>query len=296
MLFFEGLTIFSIFARNSKDSFLNYKNKLFFLELEKEIEIDGLKITYEETGNPKGFPVVLMHGWGCDHTTVRSIARNLEDGMRVISVDLPGHGKSSEPSSVWGTTDFANLIKKFIHYLNLRDVSLIGHSFGGRTAIAAAANSAADSFWKIVLIDSAGIKPRRSLNYYYKVYSFKAIKKLSFLFLGKTRGQSLVDKALKKRGSSDYQSASPKMRAIMSKCVNEDLKKILPRIQSPTLLIWGEEDTATPLKDAKLMEKRIPDVGLVSFPSCGHYAFLDNPNAFSAVIREFFKHELQKAR
>ena len=262
--------------------------------MEKEIIIDGLKIHYEETGSPKGLPVILLHGWGCNHTTVRSIGACLEEGMRVISVDLPGHGQSGEPEEVWGTTDFANLVIKFIDALGLENVSLIGHSFGGRTSIEAGAIAPENKIWKIVLVDSAGVKPKRSLKYYYKVYSYKTLKKLALTFLGEEKGRSLIEKRLKKSGSADYQAASPKMRAIMSKCVNEDLKKQMPKIKAPTLLIWGEDDTATPLSDAKTMEKLIPDSGLVSFPGCGHYSFLDNPIGFKAVVKEFFKFELNR--
>ena len=75
----------------------------------------------------------------------------------------------------------------------------------------------------------------------------------------------------------------------MSKCVNEDLKHVMPKIKAPTLLVWGVEDTATPLSDAKIMEKLIPDAGLVAFDNCGHYSFLDNPIGFKAVIKSFFK-------
>lgn len=77
------------------------------------------------------------------------------------------------------------------------------------------------------------------------------------------------------------------MRAVMSRCVNEDLRSVMPSIKASTLLIWGEEDTATPLSDARTMEKLIPDAGLVAFPGCGHYSFLDNPRGFKAVISSF---------
>ncbi|MCH5230315.1 MAG: alpha/beta hydrolase [Muribaculaceae bacterium] len=257
--------------------------------MEKEIEIQGIKVNYNETGNPDGSPVILLHGWGCNFTTVRSIAASLEDGMRVISIDLPGHGKSEEPKNVWGTKDFANLIKLFCRELNITNPSLIGHSFGGRTSIFYASENPVN---KLVLVDSAGVTPRRSLKYYYKVYSYKVLKKLSLIFLGEEKGRKLIEKSLKTHGSADYQAASPKMRAIMSKCVNEDLRNIMPQIKAPTLLVWGEEDTATPLSDAKIMENKIPDTGLVSFPNCGHYSFLDNPYQFKAVIRSFFKNEL----
>ena len=90
-------------------------------------------------------------------------------------------------------------------------------------------------------------------------------------------------------GSSDYAQASPRMRAILSKCVNEDLKSVMPDIKAPTLLIWGEQDTATPLSDAKVMEKLIPEAALVPFSGCGHYSFLDNPVQFGAVLESFLK-------
>ena len=257
-----------------------------------EIVIDGLRLLYEEKGLPEGKPVLILHGWGCNHTTVGSIANALSDKMRVISVDLPGHGKSQEPNVVFGTDDFADIILKLIDSLQLKQPSLIGHSFGGRTIIAMASKSPKEKFNKIVLVDSAGITPKRSLKYYYKVYSYKALKKIALTLLGEDKGKEFIEKSLKKRGSSDYQASSPKMRAIMSKCINEDLRKRFPDIHQPTLLIWGENDSATPLSDAKIMEKFIPDAGLVAFPDCGHYSFLDNPLGFKAVIREFFKPEL----
>ena len=77
------------------------------------------------------------------------------------------------------------------------------------------------------------------------------------------------------------------MRAVMSRVVNEDLTPLLPSIKAPSLLIWGEKDTATPLRDAKKMERMIPDAGLVSYPEAGHYSFLDRPGQTAAVIASF---------
>lgn len=256
---------------------------------ELDITIDGLRMHYEESGPADGKPVVLMHGWGCDHTTVRSIANVLNPGMRVINVDLPGHGASQEPPGVWGVEDFTRFIEKFIDTLGLDNPVLIGHSFGGRISILL---SSRRPIRKVVLVDAAGVKPKRKLSYYLKVYSFKAKKHLALLLLGKKRGEELINKWREKVGSDDYRRSSPVMRAVMSKCVNEDLCHVMPQIKASTLLVWGENDTATPLSDAKTMERLIPDAGLVSFPDCGHYSFLDNPRGFRAVMREFFKKEL----
>ena len=77
------------------------------------------------------------------------------------------------------------------------------------------------------------------------------------------------------------------MRAILSKCVNEDLFHLMPLIKAPTLLFWGENDTATPLADAKKMEQLIPDAGLVPLSGCGHFAYLDRYADFKAIVRSF---------
>lgn len=77
------------------------------------------------------------------------------------------------------------------------------------------------------------------------------------------------------------------MRAVMSKVVNEDLCHLMPAIKAPTLLIWGSDDKATPLSDAKKMEGLIPDAGLVVYEGAGHYSFLDRPGQTKAVIASF---------
>ncbi|MDE6444512.1 MAG: alpha/beta hydrolase [Muribaculaceae bacterium] len=259
--------------------------------MEKDIDINGINIHYEETGDSSGSPVVIMHGWGCDHTTVRSVAIPLESGMRVINVDLPGHGKSDEPSEVWGVEEFTRCMEEFLSRLKLESPALIGHSFGGRISILL---SSRNPIKKVVLVDAAGVRPRHGIGWYVKVYRFKMLKRMLLMLYGKEKGEKKIAEMRDRKGSADYRNASPMMKRILSKCVNEDLKSVMPSITASTLLVWGENDTATPLSDAKIMERLIPDAGLVSFPDCGHYSFLDNPGGFRAVIMEFFKNELKK--
>lgn len=258
--------------------------QIMISNMENDIEIDGMKLHYEVTGPENGAPVLLMHGWGCDHTTVRSIANALNGNMRVFNVDLPGHGTSQEPPTAWGVNDYTQLMEHFITRIGISDPVLIGHSFGGRISILMASRNPIS---RMVLVDAAGIKPKRPLKYYLKVYSFKTAKKILPLIFGKKQGGKMIDAWRGKAGSADYRNSSPMMRAVMSRCVNEDLTDRLPLIKASTLLLWGEEDTATPMADAKLMEKLIPDAGLVSWQGCGHYSFLDNPGGFRAVIRNF---------
>lgn len=250
---------------------------------------DGVKINYSESGNPAGAPILMMHGWGCNHTTLASIEKIVALHMRVINVDLPGFGASPEPPAVWGVEDYTAAMETFLKELDIKNPILLGHSFGGRISLLMGSRN---PIHKIILVDAAGVKPHHSISWYIKVYSYKAIKKIYPFIYGKKGAEKRIEAARRKHSSADYQQASPRMRAILSKCVNEDLCHVMSLIQAPTLLIWGENDTATPLSDAKKMEKLIPDAGLVSFPGCGHYSFLDNPGGFRAVLTSFLGKEL----
>lgn len=252
--------------------------------MERTSDIAGVRIRYDVTGDgPRA--VIVMHGWGCKASTVDLLARAASGtGTTVYNLDLPGFGASSEPEEVWGIEQYTALIEEFAKKNSIKKPILIGHSFGGRLAIVFASRNEVE---KLILVDAAGIKPRRSLKYYFKVYSFKTGKRLLPLLLGKNRASKIIESWRGKAGSSDYAQASAKMRAIMSRVVNEDLTSLLPEIKAPTLLIWGEKDTATPLRDARTMERLIPDAGLVSYPEAGHYSFLDRPAQTIAVIENF---------
>lgn len=253
--------------------------------MEKVLKYGEIELHYDVTGS--GRALVLMHGWGCNSSTVQSIAKVASESHTVYNVDFPGFGSSTEPCEVWGVEEYTRLIEALADAEGMDCPALIGHSFGGRVGLLYASRRRVS---KLVLVDAAGVKPKRRLSYYAKVYSFKLMRKLAELTMSKEHARRFVDRQRAKRGSSDYAGASDMMRRILSKVVNEDLTGIMSSIKAPTLLIWGENDTATPLSDAKLMSRLIPDAGLVTFTGCGHYSFLDNPQQFGAVLRNFLTH------
>ena len=247
----------------------NYKNRDIYVDV---------------TGD--GEPVILLHGWGCTHQIYSAIQQILSTKYKVYNFDFPGFGDSEEPTEVWGTEEYTCMVESFVKDNNITCPALVGHSFGGRISIIFASRN---NVSRVVLVDAAGIKPKRPLKYYFKVYSFKLIKWLCNTFLPKAQAQKIIDKRRKNAGSSDYNNASPMMRAILSKVVNEDLTCLLPKITAPTLLFWGNMDTATPLSDAKTMERLIPDAGLVVAHGTGHFSFLENHGLFASVMKSFFK-------
>ena len=176
------------------------------------------------------------------------------------------------------------MVEKFCKKLNIENPILIGHSFGGRISILFSSRNQTN---KVMLVDSAGIVPKRTLKYHIKVRSYKIYKKLLPLFVGKKEAERRIEERRNRSGSADYRAAQGIMRAIFVKIVNEDLKYVMPKIKAPTLMIWGELDTATPLSDARTMEKLIKGSGVAVMKGCGHYSFLDNPRQFLAIVDAF---------
>ena len=254
-----------------------------------EICIDNLKINYNVSG--EGKDVLVMHGWGACADAVRPIAAALEKNFRVWTLDLPGFGKSDVPPENWDVYSYADFMKQFIDETGIKTPVLIGHSFGGRLAIILAGKEKID-INKIILVDSAGIKPKHGAGYYIKVYSYKLAKRLARL-VGRFSLEA-AENLKSKFGSADYKNANPTMRTIMVRVVNEDLTGYLKDIAVPTLLIWGDKDDATPLSDAELMEKLIPDAGLCVLSGAGHFSYLDRPGDFGVIANKFLENEVEK--
>jgi pimeloyl-ACP methyl ester carboxylesterase len=252
-------------------------------------EYNGLKIHYEIQGH--GENLVMLHGWGCSGETFAPVVEKLKENFRVTYIDFSGFGQSDTPDSEWKVDNYMESLLTVFADAGIDKAHIIAHSFGGRVVIKLA-SIYPHLVNKIIITGGAGVKPKRGFKYYIKVYRFKMFKKMAkvkwitaFLnFLGFD-----VKKYIANAGSADYRKLPDSMKKTFSNVVNEDLTNYLPSIASPTLLVWGEEDTETPLWMAKVMEKLIPDSGLVTYSGAGHYAFLQRVNEFNKVCEYFLK-------
>lgn len=245
------------------------------------VDIAGLRTRYLVRGS--GPPVLVLHGWGASIEAVFPIVTGLESVARVHALDLPGFGQSDLPPEPWGVEEYQAFVAAFMDALGIERAALVGHSNGGRVAIRMASTEP-QRVSKLVLVDSAGIRPKRTLRWYRRVAIAK-VGKYAARFLGRP-GERLRELLVGRAGSTDYLQAGA-MRPTLVRLVNSDLREHLPRIGVPTLLIWGSDDTDTPLSAAREMEKLIPDAGLVVLDGAGHFSYLDQPGRFSTIVRHF---------
>lgn len=169
--------------------------------------------------------------------------------------------------------DYVREVYNFVTALNLDSYDVLAHSFGGRIAVRL--SQIDGRLDKLILTGSAGLKPRRNLKYYLKVYAYKLLKNV------------LPESKLKNFGSSEYKTLNPVMKLSYIKIVNDHLDSEVGFIKNKTLLIFGERDTATPLYMAKKLNKNIKNSQLLIMKDCSHFAFIDKPFVFNAHIKEF---------
>ena len=234
-----------------------------------------------------GHPLLLLHGWGATKELMLPIAQRLT-GYRVIAPDLPGFGATAAPPSAWGVDDYSAWVIALLDRLGVARTHVVGHSNGGRIAIALAA-AWPERVGRLVLTDSAGIRPRHGLRYHWRVRAFKLLRAAARSPWLPAVMRRAAGRRAELRGSVDYRAAAGTLRASMVRLVNADLRAQLPRLQAPTLLIWGDRDEETPPADARTMERLIPDAGVVMLEGSGHFAYAEQPDRFCHIVDVFLR-------
>lgn len=224
--------------------------------------------------------LVFLHGWGVDSKLWFGLIPELiNKNYSLYFLDLPGFGQSQVPESTYDVDDYKKIVYEFVKKMELKNVNLVGHSFGGRIAIKLAAENP-DFLEKIILVDTAGIVTTSKIK---KITALIA-KTISPIF--RPAFMQPLRKKLYLLFGSEYLE-NEKLSKIFSKVVSENLTRLLTRIKKPALIIWGKNDQVTPLYYGELMNKLIPKSKLIVFENAGHFSFLDKPEEFSKELIEF---------
>jgi pimeloyl-ACP methyl ester carboxylesterase len=246
-----------------------------------QIQISGLRTRRLIRG--EGEELLVLHGWGASIEALYPIVAGLAPVARVHALDLPGFGESESPPEPWGVEEYQAFVAAYMDAAGIARASIVGHSNGGRIAIRMAATEPARVV-KLVLVDAAGIRPKRTFRWYRRVGMAK-VGKYAARYLG-APGERLRETLVGRVASADY-AAAGELRTTLVKLVNADLRPYMPDIAASTLLVWGAEDEETPVAMAREMERLIPDAGLVVLEGAGHFSYLDQPGRFARIVSHF---------
>ncbi len=230
-----------------------------------------VKIFYKLKNRKKYVTNIYLHGWGQNWKSLEFCDDYLRNENSLF-VDFPPFGESGKDIKDWSIFTYANMIVRLIEKLNLENVNLIGHSFGGRVSIIVS-SILKNRVNKLVLVDSAGMKPRRNLKYRFDVFRYKLRKKLG--------------KNISNFGSDDYKNLNSDAKKVFVNIVNTNLESFLPMIKCRTIILFGEKDNVTPIYMAKRLNKGIKNSKLCLIRNAGHFCFVDKRFEFVNLLKEF---------
>lgn len=234
--------------------------------------INNIKINYQQFG--KGKDLVFLHGWGQNIEMMLPLALRFDKKFRITILDFPGFGKSDNLKEAYTIYDYRDILEKFLQELEIKNPTLIAHSFGGRVAICYAARNNVN---KVVLFGSPCVREET-----------KSAKTALLKKLNKIPGMNKLKAYAKNHiGSDDYKNASPIMKEVLVNVINQDLSNEATKITAPTLLIWGTNDIQAPLEDAKKLEKILSDGVLIELEGYTHYAYLEAIDQVTNILNNF---------
>jgi len=234
--------------------------------------------------------ILILHGWGSTPKSWERVKTVLEDnGYRVLTPALPGFEGTPEPTKPWSVSDYADWAENYCQDRNLTNVFLLGHSFGGRTAIKFATLYPA-RLRGLILSSAAGITPRPKA----KLSLFRLVSKVGKVVFALPLVSVLREPARKllyflSGGYDYYFLQSQIMRESFKKAIAEDLTPDLAKIKTPTLIIWGEKDQTTPLSDGQKMNRLIVGSRLTVVPQGRHALQRQLPDVLAQTVLPFLR-------
>jgi pimeloyl-ACP methyl ester carboxylesterase len=256
-----------------------------------EVEVGGLRITYERRGS--GPPLVLLHGYvGEASSTWRPQLDGLSGHFTVVAWNAPGAGGSSDPVESFGMAGYADCLAGFIDALGLRHPHVLGLSFGG--ALALALHGRHPGVASSLVLASAYAGWAGSLSPEVAGQRLEQALALSGLG-GDELAAALMPTMFATAPDPDREAAfrtslagfHPAGLRAMARASAEDLRAVLPRVDVPTLLVYGDQDVRAPLAVAHQLEAAIGPATLTVLEGCGHLCHLEAPDRFNRVVTDF---------
>ncbi len=270
-----------------------------FEALKKSLTLpNGQLMAYAETGNPAGTPVVLIHGYTDSARDWLPLLPYLDKDLRLILIDLRGHGGSAKPECCYTRLDFAYDVVLLLDALHIDRADLVGHSLGSIVAQTIA------EYWpqrtaRVVLISSTGGRPpglrrRPSFDFAAEIRKLhEPIDADSPFMIAWWDSPTPVDPQFIRRERID--AAAMPLRvwlAVLDQSLSLptlycDLQNTLPRLKAPTLLIWGSQDPLMEAPDRASLRAALPRAEVKVFAGLGHNPFWEDPRAVAMVVNRF---------
>ena len=236
------------------------------------------KFSYVEEG--EGTPIVILHGLMGGLSNFTGVMDFFpKNGYKVVIVDLPIYSMPLIKTSV---ANFAKHLKEFIDFKGFEEVILLGNSLGGHIALLAT-KMFPEVVKALVITGSSGLYESAMGESYPKRGDYDYIKKKAenVFYDPKIATKEIVDDVFE---SVNDRNKLIKTLAIAKSAIRHNMSKDLPKMQTPTCIIWGRNDNVTPPEVAEDFYRLLPDADLFWIEKCGHAAMMEHPEPFNEIL------------
>ena len=236
------------------------------------VELDSEPVPYLVGGT--GPALILIHGLAGSLEWWRYNADEFADQFTVYMFDLPGFGRLGHLPAAGSMPYYTDWVSRFIDAIGIDDAHVLGHSMGGHIAVRLAAGSP-ERVDRLILVSPAGVLPDAQLDHYI----------LPVLKLLRELPPRLLPLALRDIRRADLRTTWRSGQDL----IENDVLPLLPRIQAPVLIIWGEGDDITPFELSETFLEHLPDARLVRLPEAGHLPMVDSAEQFNQAVLSFLQ-------
>lgn len=304
---FSILMVFNLFSQNENQHLM--PEQQIYSEIKHVTLSDSLNIAYLEEG--KGDQTLLfIHGLGSYHKAWLKNINVLKKDYRCIALDLPGYGDSSNGNHPYDMLFFAKTVREFIELLELQNVVLVGHSMGGQIAIHTVINNS-DNIQKLILFAPAGFETFSEENraWFEAIYTPTIVKSSSEEQIVKLfeinfhhmpdDARFMIEDRLELRKTEAYNDYCNMIPQCVMGMLKQPVFEQLPKINLPTLVIYGENDSLIPnkylnptlstIQVAEAGQKRILNSQLIMMPNAGHFVQWEQAEKVNIAMKNFLK-------
>jgi pimeloyl-ACP methyl ester carboxylesterase len=297
-----ALTV-KLLTRPADVEWQHHAHELHHAERSRFVEVDGVRLHFQEAGNQTAPPLILIHGFTASTLVWSEVLLPLAArGFRVIAPDLAGFGFSAKPKDGEYTIEWqARLIIGLMDALSIESACLVGSSYGGAVASVCALDYP-QRVERLVLVGAVSnddVKKRLLLRLGRSPVVGDIISPLLLdlrwlvrrrVLRNRVRVKEINDERFEAhhrhlRTSSTQRAALRMLRRWRAERIRENAHLI----KQPTLLIWGEQDAEIPLADGHHLHREMPQARLIIFRNCGHLPQEEYPQEFVDLVTEFVK-------
>lgn len=261
----------------------------------KQLTVGDLSIHYYEGGPADAETVLLVHGFGADKNNWLRFARHLTPHYRVIAIDLPGFGDSDKPHASYDVGTQAERLATFTEALGIQRLHLVGNSMGGHISALYAARYP-ERVMSLGLFAPSGIHSPRKSELFSRLEKgepnplvvrstddFEAL--LDFVFVEPPTLPRGVRQYLAERATANADHYQAVFEQLVTRYI--PLEPELPKIQAPTLLLWGDQDRVLDVSSIEVMQPLLTHASVVVMDHCGHAPMIERPKETAAHYQAF---------